>query len=295
MPITTATWVLLTLILRGCCTILFAMKTNARFLTFRLSGCLPVVALAALLLVTGCQTVPLTGRSQLMLSSEGEEMTLGAQAYNEYKSQYARSKNAAHVAALTRVGAAIQVAAEKPSYQWEFVVFESQEANAFCLPGGKVAVYSGLFAFTANDAELACVVGHEVAHALARHGGERMSWGMVQQVGGEVVKARSKSEMLAQAYGAATQVGVLLPFSRRQESEADQMGLTLMARAGYDPRAALSFWQKFGGKPSSALERYLSTHPGGEVRIADLQKNMAAAEAEYQKAPVKRGLGQALK
>lgn len=261
-----------------------------------LAHCGGVLAvLLALLLFSGCQTVPMTGRTQLMLSSESEEMTLGAQAYSEYKGQLPRSKNAAQVAALARVGAAIQAAAQKPDYQWEFTVFESSEANAFCLPGGKVAVYSGLFAFTANDAELACVVGHEVAHALARHGGERMSWGIVQQVGGEALKASKKSELLAYAYGAATEVGVLLPFSRKQETEADLMGLTLMARAGYDPSAALSFWQKFGGKPSGALERYLSTHPGGDVRISDLQKNMPAAQAEYQKAPVKRGLGQALK
>jgi predicted Zn-dependent protease len=249
----------------------------------------------ALLLFTGCQTVPMTGRSQFMLSSESSENALGAQAYGEYKAKYPVSKNAAYNASLARVGQAIQAAAQKTDYQWEFTVLESSEANAFCLPGGKVAVYSGLFAYAANDAELACVVGHEVGHALARHGGERSSWSTLQSVGLATLKTQTESEAIAQAYGAATNVGVLLPFSRKQESEADTMGLTLMARAGYDPRAAVSFWQKFGSTPSGTLEKWLSTHPGGDVRIKDLQAHLPAAQAEYQKAAVKRGLGAALK
>ena len=250
---------------------------------------------AILLFTTACQTVPLSGRKQLMLSSESSEMTLGAQAYNEYKAQTPVSRNATYNNALTRVGQAIKTAAQKPDYQWEFTVLESAEANAFCLPGGKVAVYTGLFKYMANDAELACIVGHEVAHALARHGGERMSWGTVQSVGLTALKTQSESTLLAQAYGLATEVGVLLPFSRSHESEADLMGLTLMARAGYDPTASISFWKKFGSTPSSAAERWLSTHPGGDVRIADLQKAMPAAQAEYQKAPSKKGLGTAIK
>jgi predicted Zn-dependent protease len=250
---------------------------------------------AYLLLATGCQTVPMTGRSQLMLSSEGDEMALGAQAYNEYKTKYPVSKNATHTAALARIGQAIKDAAQKNDYEWEFTVLESPEANAFCLPGGKVAVYSGLFAYTANDAELACVVGHEVGHALARHGGERTSWGTLQSLGLVLLQSRTESEMMAQAYGVATDVGVLLPFSRSQESEADRMGLTLMARAGYDPNAALSFWKKFGATNPGILEKFLSTHPGGEARVTDIQQNLPAAQAEYQKAANKKGLGNALK
>lgn len=250
---------------------------------------------AILLLASACQTVPLSGRRQLMLSSESSEMTLGAQAYSEYKAQTPVSKNATYNAALARVGQAIKDAAQKPDYQWEFTVLESAEANAFCLPGGKVAVYTGLFKYAANDAELACVVGHEVAHALARHGGERMSWSTVQTVGLTALQTQSESAALAQAYGLVTEVGVLLPFSRSHESEADLMGLTLMARAGYDPTASVSFWKKFGSTPSSSLEKWLSTHPGGDVRIADLQKAMPAAQAEYQKAPNKKGLGNTIK
>ena len=255
----------------------------------------PLLSLACCLFFAGCQTMPMTGRSQLILSSESEEIALGAQAYSEYKAKYPVSKNAERNAALARVGQAIKAAAQKNDYQWEFTVLESPEANAFCLPGGKVAVYSGLFPYTANEAELAVVVGHEVAHALARHGGERASWAMLQSVGLSALKTRSESEVLAIAYGAATDVGVLLPFSRRDEHEADLMGLTLMARAGYDPAAALSFWKKFGGTAPSAIEKFLSTHPGGDARIADLQKAMPAAQAEYQRAATKRGLGATLR
>ena len=251
--------------------------------------------LTCCLFFAGCQTVPMTGRSQLMLSSESNEMALGAQAFSEYKAKYPVSKNAAYNTALARVGQAIKAAADKNDYQWEFIVLESPEANAFCLPGGKVAVYSGLFAFTANEAELAVVVGHEVAHALARHGGERASWVTLQAIGLSALKTRSESELLAAAYGAATDVGVLLPFSRRDECEADLMGLTLMARAGYDPAAALTFWKKFGTSSLGTIEKFLSTHPGGDARIADLQKAMPAAQAEYQKAAAKHGLGATIK
>jgi len=256
---------------------------------------IPLSLLTCGLLLAGCQVVPMTGRSQLMLTSESDEMTLGAQAYREYKVKYPVSKNAAHNAALARVGQAIQTAAQKNSYQWEFTVLDSPEANAFCFPGGKVAVYSGLFAYMSNEAELAVVVGHEVAHALARHGGERASWNTLQSAGLSVLKIQSESQLLAAAYGAATDVGILLPFSRRDEYEADLMGLTLMARAGYDPTAALTFWKKFGTTATGPIERFLSTHPGGDARIADLQKAMPAAQAEYQKAATKRGLGNTFK
>lgn len=248
-----------------------------------------ITALAAL---TGCRTVPISGRTQLMLSSEGYENSLGAEAFGEYKQKYRPSANQAHNQAMQRVGDAVRDAANQNSYQWEFTVLESADANAFCLPGGKVAVYSGLFDYTANDAELACVVAHEVAHALARHGGERMSWSQLQSLGMLGVLYGSKSETVASLYGLTTDVGVMLPFSRSNETEADAMGLTLMARAGYDPRAAVTFWQKFSsGHSQSALDSWLSTHPGGEVRIRDLQAAMPAALQEYQAARNKKDLG----
>jgi len=247
------------------------------------------VAVAAL---TGCRSVPVSGRTQLMLSSLDYENSLGAEAYGEYKQKHKVSSNQAHNQALRRVGDAIQAVADQESFKWEFVVLDSPEANAFCLPGGKVAVYSGIFDYMANDAELACVVAHEVAHALARHGGERMSWAKLQTLGMIGVLYGSKSENVAALYGLTTDVGVMLPFSRSNETEADMIGLTLMARAGYNPQAALTFWKKFGtGKSQSALDSWLSTHPAGEARIRDLEAAMPNAMKEYQASRNKKDLG----
>ena len=252
-----------------------------------------VMALAvATVVFTGCRSVPITGRSQLMLSSEDTENALGATAFGEYKQQYKVSANQTYTQALKRVGEAIKGVANQDNYQWEFVVLESSEANAFCLPGGKVAVYSGIFAFMSSDAELACVVAHEIAHALARHGGERMSWAKVQSLGLIGLTSSTQSDTIAALYGVATDVAVMLPFSRSNETEADVMGLTLMARAGYNPQAAVTFWQKFGaGGAQSTLANWLSTHPGGEVRIRDLQEAMPNAMQEYQNARNKKDYG----
>jgi len=251
-----------------------------------------MVLAAAMATLTGCRTVPITGRTQLMLSSEGEENALGATAFKDYKQQYKVSSNPTYTQALKRVGEAIKGVANQDSYQWEFVVLESSEANAFCLPGGKVAVYSGIFAFMSNDAELACVVAHEIAHALARHGGERMSWAKIQTLGLIGLMSGTQSDTVAALYGLTTDVAVMLPFSRSNETEADVMGLTLMARAGYNPQAAVTFWQKFGaGSTQSALAGWLSTHPGGEVRVRDLQEAMPNAMKEYQAARDKKNYG----
>ena len=251
-----------------------------------------VVLAVAVAALTGCRTVPVSGRTQLMLSGEEYENGLGAEAFAEYKQKYKISSNQAYNQALRRVGEAVKGVAKQDNYQWEFVVLDSAEANAFCLPGGKVAVYSGLFSYTANDAELACVVAHEIAHALARHGGERMSWAQLQTLGLYGVLNGTGSEGAASLYGLATDVGVMLPFSRDNETEADLIGLTLMARAGYNPQAAVTFWQKFGaGKSQSVVEAWLSTHPGGEVRVKDLQAAMPDALKEYQVAPNKKNYG----
>lgn len=244
---------------------------------------------------TGCRTVPITGRSQLMFSSESEESALGMQAFSEYKQKYPQAKNATQVAMLKSCGAAIKAVAIKEGgadWQWEFAVLESAEANAFCLPGGKVAVYSGLFNYVANEAELAVVVAHEIAHALARHGGERMSWGDLQTLGSLGISKAFNNETVNMVYGVGTQLGVMLPYSRANETEADMIGLTLMARAGYNPQAALTFWKKFGGQNNaSILEQFLSTHPQSADRIKDMSAALPKAMEIYQKAPVKRNLG----
>ena len=254
-----------------------------------------LVAVLFVLLTTlaGCRTVPGSDRVQLLLTSSEEENKLGLEAYQEYKQKLKVSTNSTYNQALARVGTAIKNVAPDNDFAWEFLVFEDTTANAFCLPGGKVAVYSGIFPYIANDAELACVVSHEIAHAIARHSGERLSWSSVQSVGAEALS--TKSEIVQAVYGLGTQIGVMLPFSRTQESEADYLGLKMMAQAGYDPSAALTFWKKFGTDSGSKLADWLSTHPGGSVRVADLEKHMSEAQALYNKAKTKRGLGNNLK
>jgi len=201
--------------------------------------------------------------------------------------------------ALQRVGKALAQTAGKPDFQWEFRVFQSDQANAFCLPGGKVGVYSGLFKYLANDAELAAVVGHEIGHALARHGAERVTLGILQDLGqlGLSVALRNRAEVeqvrWMAAYAGLTNVGVILPYSRTQEYAADEIGLMLMAKAGYDPQASLDFWRKFGsGKQEPAVLEFLSTHPLDSHRIDRLQGLLPRAVLEYETAPVRRGYGQ---
>ena len=242
-------------------------------------------------LLTGCQTVPETGRSQLNLVSADEEVKLGVTEFQQTKQKTPVSKDAKANEMLQRVGKRIAGVANLPTAQWEFVVFESPEANAWCLPGGKVGVYTGILPITKNEAGLATVIGHEVAHATAHHGAERMSQQMVAQLGGSAAgamvsgKDQATQALVGQAYGVASQVGVLLPFSRKQEAEADYIGLLYMARAGYDPAEAVAFWQRFseynhqhGG--SGGLS-FLRTHPLDEQRIQSLKAELPKAQAEY--------------
>ena len=248
----------------------------------------------ALLVLVGCATVPMTGRKQLLLLSEGEETALGLQSYQEVMSKEKLSTDPAANALVAQVGARIAAATGK-NYQWEFKVVDKPDTvNAFCLPGGKVVVYTGLLPVAKDEAGLATVIGHEVAHATAHHGAERMSQQMVAQLGGSAAgaavsgKSQETQALVGQAYGVASQVGVLLPFSRKQEAEADYIGLLYMARAGYDPAAAVAFWQRFleynrqhGG--SQGLS-FLRTHPLDEQRIQDLKAELPKARGEYEKA-----------
>lgn len=242
--------------------------------------------------MVGCDTVPETGRRQLNIISAGEEMQLGLSSFNQLKKDVPISRDAAGNALLQRVGQRIAAVAQLPNAQWEFVLFESQEANAFCLPGGKVGVYTGILPITKDEAGLATVIGHEVAHAVARHGAERMSEAAAMNLGGQVfgsVTAGSKYEAYAPtAYGLVAKVGRELPHSRGQESEADHIGLLYMARAGYDPEAAVAFWQRFaaynqshGGSQGFG---FLRTHPLDEKRIADLKAELPQAKAQYRPA-----------
>jgi predicted Zn-dependent protease len=233
------------------------------------------------LLFIGCSKAPITGRNQLIIVSAQDEMALGFESAKQVLETQKVSTDPQKNAQVKRIGQRIAQTTEalhNVNYQWEFFVIDNEEeANAFCLPGGKVFVYTGLFKYAANDDELAAVMGHEIAHALARHGAERMSSGQLQEMGGQVLGAvmQSRGEptqtaAVMQAFGIGTQYGVMLPHSRTQEYEADHIGLILAAKSGYNPQSALAFWEKFGASGETPPE-YLSTHPAPANRIAEIK------------------------
>jgi predicted Zn-dependent protease len=234
--------------------------------------------------ISACGTVPVTGRQQLMLISESDETQMGLTAYRDILSKETISRDQRLNALVQRVGRRIAAVAERPDYQWEFRVVDKDEANAFALPGGKVAVYTGILKYTRTDAGLAVVMGHEVAHALARHGAERISQSSAANalIGLGAAVAGVQDPTIMQAISAAYGVGVELPFGRGQESEADHIGLILMAKAGYDPREAVPFWQRMSsGQGGSGPPEFLSTHPSGQTRIRQLQEWMPEALSHY--------------
>jgi metalloendopeptidase OMA1, mitochondrial len=262
---------------------------------------LVVTSSLLLFLFTGCTTVPVTGRSQLNLVSADQETELGLASFDQLKTNTPINHDPAVNDLVQRVGKRIAAVAAKdmPNAKWEFVVFESKEANAFCLPGGKVGVYTGILPITKDDAGLATVLGHEVGHAVAHHGANRISEAMVMQTGGELLGTAVSSadprwtQATLLAYGAGSKVGRELPHSRQQESDADQIGLMYMARAGYDPKSAVEFWKRFaefnkqhGGGDNPWYAQFLSTHPLDEVRIKDLEKHLPEAEKEFARSNV---------
>jgi predicted Zn-dependent protease len=267
-------------------------------------GALLVVAGLGLTLIGGCETNPYTGRSQLLMTSVSEEIQMGAQAYDQVKSdpKVRPSQDPREIEPVKRVAARIVEAAKRSKYaemankfQWEVTVIKDDKtANAFALPGGKMAVYTGIFPMAKTEAGLAAVMGHEVVHALARHGAERMSQGQVTNVGlqvlGAAAGAAGRGRMLGQAamaaLGVGAQVGVLLPFSRKHESEADYVGILLAADAGYDPRESVALWDRMGQMSGGgAPSEFMSTHPSHETRITQLKKWMPEAMAIYQTKP----------
>jgi metalloendopeptidase OMA1, mitochondrial len=265
------------------------------------------VTLASLV---GCETNPYTGRSQLLMTSVSQEMQMGAQAYDQVKSdpKMRPSQDPREVEPVKRVAARIVEAAKRSKYtemakqfQWEVTVIKDDKTpNAFALPGGKMAVYTGIFPMAKTEAGLAAVMGHEVVHALARHGAERMSQGQLTNAGlqsvGAAAGAAGRGGMLGQAamaaLGVGAQVGVLLPFSRKHESEADYIGILLAADAGYDPREAVALWERMGQTSGGgAPSEFMSTHPSHETRIDQLKRWMPEAMAIYQsKQPVPAAL-----
>jgi len=260
-----------------------------------------IAAMILALLLLSCSTVPLTGRSGLNLVSDSQVTTMGYQQYSDVLKKAKLSNDAAKVQMVRRVGGRIAAAAESflresgaaadvALYKWEFNLIEDDKTvNAWCMPGGKVAVYTGILPITKDETGLAVVVGHEVAHAIAKHGNERLSQALLVQLGGIGLsaalstQAAATQEIFQQLYGVGTSVGVMLPYSRLQENEADRIGLVLMAKAGYDPRAAVSLWQRMNAQGGGRSVEFLSTHPAPENRVARLQSLMPEAMRYYQK------------
>lgn len=243
--------------------------------------------------VFGCHTVPETGRRAFVLLSVQEEMMLGADAFEEIKSSEKISTDAEKNAMLQRTGERIARVAEvdMPQAEWEFVLFENDAVNAFALPGGRIGFFTGMWKVADSEEDIAVVMGHEIAHVTARHGAERLSQSLAIMAVGigvqQAVRNRSEETQMAVllAYGAGTTLGLQLPHSRRNESEADEIGLYYMARAGYDPRVAPRFWEKMeahagGGAPPE----WLSTHPSHGRRVEDLNRAMPRALEYYRQA-----------
>ena len=254
-------------------------------------------ALAALaFLAAACQSVPYTNRSRVVLVSASEEKKLGEQAYAEVLKKGKVSTNRDQVDMLRKIGRTLAKVADKPDFQWEFNLLEDdKQINAFCLPGGKVAFYTGILPVTATEAGAAVVMSHEIAHALARHGAERMSQGLVAQTGGQLLGAvlgggqatAASNKLYEQLYGLGAGL-VVLSYSRNQESEADHIGLILMQKAGYDLEEGISFWGRMakateGKRSSGPLDKFLATHPASQERQSQIQKWIPEIRAKYPK------------
>lgn len=262
---------------------------------------LVLLNIAILITLTSCSTVPITGRQQLDLIGDAELLSMSFQQYDEFLKTNKVSKDKKQTALVLKVGVNIQNAVENffrdnnmsgelKNYSWEFNLVESEEANAWCMPGGKVVFYTGILPVCQDEKGIAVVMGHEVAHAVAQHGSERMSQGLMTQLGGVALGVALKDEpektkaLWFTAFGLGTQIGVLLPYSRLHESEADHLGLIFMSMAGYNPNESVEFWQRMSAnKKGGGPPELLSTHPSDETRINDLKKLIPEAMKYYKK------------
>ncbi|RJP31384.1 MAG: M48 family peptidase [Candidatus Omnitrophota bacterium] len=262
--------------------------------------CTPVklVPFFLLFLIAACATTPLTQRRQLVLLPSSQLMQMSLSNYGEVKNNSKLSTDPREVEPVLRVGKRLADATMRylkeqnlptADYAWEFIVIKDDETvNAWCMPGGKIAVYTGILPITKDDTGLAVVMGHEIAHAIANHGNERMSQGMLAELGSVALAYAVKEQpektkdLFFQAYGAGTQIGLLLPYSRLHESEADRIGLTIMAMAGYDPNAAIPFWQRMNALSDSRPPEFLSTHPAPDSRIENIKQYLPEAMRHYQ-------------
>lgn len=260
---------------------------------------------AVALTFAACSTNPFTGKSNLSLVSNNEIFPTAFAQYDQFLKENKVITGTKEAAMVTAVGQKIKAAAEKylssigqseylNGYAWEYHLVQSNEVNAWCMPGGKIVVYSGILPITKDESGLATVLGHEVAHALLNHGAQRMSTEMLAQLGAQGVavatsgKTESTQQIFQQAYGLGAQYGAIMPFGRSQESEADKVGLTLMAIAGYNPDNALAFWQRMSANGGgSATPEFLSTHPSDATRISNITKEIPTAKANATKLGVK--------
>jgi predicted Zn-dependent protease len=253
----------------------------------------------AALMLPACSSVPITGRSQLNFIPDSEMFAMSYSQYDEFLKSSKLSDDEEATAMVKRVGTRIRQAVEGyfqdngmsgrlDGYKWEFNLIENDEVNAWAMPGGKVVVYEGILPVTRTETGLAVVMGHEIAHAVAEHGSERMSQVLIAQLGGMALsealasKPEETKNLWLSVYGVGTQVGVLLPYSRTHESEADHLGLIFMAMAGYDPREAVDFWQRMADKGGPSPPELLSTHPADETRVRNLRENLPEALKYYE-------------
>jgi predicted Zn-dependent protease len=256
--------------------------------------------LIILFLSLSCSTVPITGRKQFSILPSSAMLSMSLQQYDEFLKTNKISRNQEQTRMVKRVGKNIQWAVVKyfneknmsyelRDYDWEFNLVESQEVNAWAMPGGKVVIYEGILPIAKDEAGLAVVMGHEIAHAIAKHGNERMSQGLVAQMGGMALskaleeKPEKTRQLWMTAFGIGAQYGVILPFSRLQETEADHLGLIFMVMAGYDPNEAIGFWERMAQtKEGQAPPEFFSTHPSDETRIRKIKESIPEAKQYYQ-------------
>jgi predicted Zn-dependent protease len=240
-----------------------------------------LAGLSIVFALLACQQAPVTGRQQLILLPESQDAVMGLEAYQQIKQESRVSNDRDLTRRVQEVGRRIAQASPHPEWDWEFTLFDNDEPNAFALPGGKVGVNTGLFKVAENDDQLATVIGHEVAHAIARHGSERMSQALLAQGLGAIAVGGGVNPQLVEMASQAATLGIILPYSRTQESEADHIGLLYMAEAGYDPREAIPLWENFNAFGGARPPEFLSTHPAPESRIQRLQELMPEAMEVY--------------
>ena len=243
-------------------------------------ACLSLVAVLA-----ACQTAPITGRQQIILVSDQEANQMGVQAYQQILSKSRVSRDPQMNAVVARVSQRLARVVDVPGAKWQYTVFEDPTPNAFALPAGKIGVNTGMFKTAKTEGQLAAVLGHEIGHVMARHSAERMSREIAVQMGIQALGAAGNLAQYSDLMAQAATLGLILPFSREQESEADEIGLINMARAGYDPREAVTLWQNMEAAGGQRPVEFLSTHPSPGNRIAHLEQTMPRALAEYNASP----------